>query len=395
MKRQLRLSPGVAARGGESRRSRLVVWHRVARSSHPYREIVGWWLLSRLVVVVGAAILSAIGTRIGYFGSSVLENPLTVLASWDGGWYAMVARHGYLLIPGRQSDPAFFPLYPVLLRAGDTVDVGARHSGVLLSNLALPFALCTLYALGKRVVAEPIAHRAAVYAAVFPMGFVFSMAYPQSLALLAIAGAALLAYEERFLAAALVAAAATLLRPEGLLVALPIAVVVARRWKSLDSATKGRGVAAALAAPVALASYPLYLGWALHDVNAWSQAESAWGRRLGPTGVFRTFWELPSALSHNPGLGRDVAALVIYAVVLAAASRAGVPRVWILTGALTLAVPLISGALESEARFGLLAPPLYWGLAAMGSTRTRDRLLKGGSLCLLALATLSLPYVFP
>ncbi|TMK50863.1 MAG: hypothetical protein E6G66_06945, partial [Actinobacteria bacterium] len=41
------------------------------------------------------------------------------LTAWDGGWYLLIARKGYptslVAAPG-QSDHAFFPLYPLLIR---------------------------------------------------------------------------------------------------------------------------------------------------------------------------------------------------------------------------------------------------------------------------------------
>jgi hypothetical protein len=33
------------------------------------------------------------------------SHTLSILSYWDGAWYRTVADQGYLLIPGRQSDP--------------------------------------------------------------------------------------------------------------------------------------------------------------------------------------------------------------------------------------------------------------------------------------------------
>src|SRR5687768_2469966 len=39
------------------------------------------------------------------------------LAHWDSTWYANVARDGYWYRPGEQSPVAFFPGYPLAIRA--------------------------------------------------------------------------------------------------------------------------------------------------------------------------------------------------------------------------------------------------------------------------------------
>ena len=40
-----------------------------------------------------------------------------VFAAWDSGWYFDIARQGYYFNPNGESSIAFFPLYPLLMRA--------------------------------------------------------------------------------------------------------------------------------------------------------------------------------------------------------------------------------------------------------------------------------------
>jgi len=40
-----------------------------------------------------------------------------MLSRWDAGWYLEIARDGYRYEPGVPSNAAFFPLYPLLIRA--------------------------------------------------------------------------------------------------------------------------------------------------------------------------------------------------------------------------------------------------------------------------------------
>jgi hypothetical protein len=56
-------------------------------------------------------------------------------------------------------------------------------TGIALTNLALFAALLGIYELGRTWLDEKAARRAAIYAALIPPGFAFSMLYPEALAL--------------------------------------------------------------------------------------------------------------------------------------------------------------------------------------------------------------------
>lgn len=338
---------------------------RARRSGH--KEILLWWAASRVLVISGAVVVQLFGWPRASWHPSLLRHPLALLGIWDGRWYALIADHGYLLIPGRQSDPAFFPLYPIMLAGLHELGLTLLLGGLLLSNLGFLVGLLALYELGRWWLPERDARRAAIYAAVFPAGYVFSMAYPEGVVFAALALASLFALRERWLACAVCAAAATLARPEGLFVALPICAIVARRWPLLPSLARGRALAAALAAPIALASFLLYLWVVLGDPLAWMAAERAWGRGVEVTGIARAGFELATSVEHDKGwLFRDAAFTAVYLASLWVALRARIPRSWVAAGGLIVLLPLLSGSFTSDARFGLLALPVYFGLGVLG-----------------------------
>ncbi len=126
-----------------------------------------------------------------------------------------VASHGYLLIPGHQSDPAFFPLFPIVIRGLHACGIPFVAAGVMIANGAFAVAIVAFYHLGCRLLPEQHARRGAIFLAVTPMGFVFSMAYPESLLLALVVLAALAALDGIGFAAALLAALSVLTRPEG------------------------------------------------------------------------------------------------------------------------------------------------------------------------------------
>jgi len=290
--------------------------------------IAAWWLGGRTLVLATALVIHVVRPR-GYSSSASHAHAFGLLTGWDGLWYRRIAAAGYLLIPNRQSDPAFFPLYPLLLRGAHFFGIGYLTAGLLLSNLALLVALVAFEALTRALFSSTFARRATTYVAIFPLGYVFSMAYPESIVLGAIALAALAAVRGRWQAAAVFAAAAALARPEGVLVALPLLAIA---WQSRDRLTPlGRGVAlGAVVAPMtALASYPAYLGSVLHDPLAWNEAERAWGRRFSPLGFADTITRLPHTLAGNAWLARDAICFVVYLALLVAARRAGTSWPWL------------------------------------------------------------------
>jgi hypothetical protein len=356
--------------------------------------IAAWWLGGRALVFATALIIHTVGLR-GYSVSRVRGHAFGLLGGWDGSWYRMVAADGYLLIPGRQSDPAFFPLYPLLLRGAHAFGLGYVTAGLLLSNLALLGALVAFEALTRELFGSTFARRATVYVAIFPIGYVFSMAYPESIVLGAIALAGLAALRGRWTTAAVFAAVAALARPEGVLVALPVLASAWRQRHTLTPLKRGLALGAVLAPAAALASYPAYLGSVLHDPLAWSEAEHAWGRKFSPLGFVDTIVHLPHALAANSWLARDVLCCAVYIALLVAARRAGAPLPWLIGAVAVVTVPLFSGSFESIGRFGLLALPVFWGLAWVGRAPAADRAIRTASVVLLVALTATIPFVFP
>lgn len=360
--------------------SSSIVARRGLLLAPPPGWLVGWWAAGRVVAIATAL---------------AVKPTIWTLDLWDGRWYRMVARGGYLLVPGRQSDPAFFPLYPILLRAVHAAGVGWGVAGPLLSNVALLLGLVLFYALSREIFSEPFARRATTYLAIFPLGYVFSMAYPESVVLVLLAAAPLAALKRRWWLAALCAGAAALARPEGLFLLVPLASIAWQQRSSLSPVRRGAALAAVLAPPAALVSYPLYLARVLHDPLAWSRAERGWGRHWRMTGAFRAFEHVPGVVGQHPWLVRDIICFFGYLGLLYAARGVGTPVAWLVAGAAIVILPVFTGAFDSIGRFGLLAPALFWGLAGLTRDVRSERVVRALCLALLVVGTVSLAYVFP
>jgi hypothetical protein len=188
----------------------------------------------------------------------------------------------------------------------------------------------------------------------------------------------------RWTAAGVCAALATLGRPEGIFVALPLGALALRRWPTASVGERTRSLWAALSGPAALLGLAAYQRDAVGDALAFSHAQRMWGRWFSIGGIDRTLTELVHAPElHREWLYRDLTFLVGYLACLFLARRAGVPWSWISAGALVLLLPLFSGSVTSIARFGLLVPPVYAGLARLGRNRVVDVSLRTTGACLL------------
>src|SRR5215213_4902644 len=233
--------------------------------------------------------------------SDVPFGTMNIWAHWDGEHYVHLAADGYLQPPENVS-PAFFPLYPFLIRSFAEL-FGGPHSygalslyGVLISLLALPFALYFVYRIAEDGWGTRVAQGAVLTLAFFPTSFFFNAAYTESLFLALSAGSlwALRVRRDLFLAC-LLAGLATATRNVGVFLLVPLT------YEWLRNASEYRWRVAYLAlAPSGLFTYAAYLWWRFGDPFLFYTEQSRWGREA--TGPLDS---LLSALSRGgESLGR-------------------------------------------------------------------------------------------
>src|SRR5205823_617988 len=150
-----------------------------------------------------------------------------------------------------------FPFYPVLLRLGAHFGISYADAGIAISNLVLLGGLYVFYRLGCEFLPERDALRAAILAAIAPMGFTFSMVYPESVVFTAMALAGLAAVRERWLLCAACGAFAALARPQGALIVIPVLAAVRHAWPRLEPRVRGLALGAAAAPVAALLAFPI------------------------------------------------------------------------------------------------------------------------------------------
>ncbi|WP_398655444.1 hypothetical protein [Streptomyces kanamyceticus] len=323
--------------------------------------------------------------------------------SWDSRWYTGIAAHGYgrtlFFEPGVvQSDLAFFPLYPGLVRAVATVlPIGYGAAGLLLAWLAAGAAAWGVYAIGERLHGRRTGTLLVLLWALMPHSVVLSLAYTEPV-LTALAAWSLYAVlSGRWLWAGSLAALAGLARPNGFAVAAAVCVTAAYE---IVVRTRGRGrkvphslwkvCAGAALAPLGWATFVLYVGIRKGDpLHGYFAVQRGWGSTFdfgaGSLVFVKHLLRDGDKLVFSMTLVIVAVALLLFALLVA--DRAPLPLV-VYTGVLVLITIGGSGFFESKPRFLLPAFPLLIPLA-LAMTRARP---KSAHLVVCALAGLSLAY---
>ncbi len=97
---------------------------------------------------------------------------------WDSNWYVDLASHGYR---HEAVEPAFFPLYPLLMRALGELTGSVVVAGLAISMVAFAVALVLLGRLAELEMGPDAARRVAPLVAFFPAALFFSAVYTEAL----------------------------------------------------------------------------------------------------------------------------------------------------------------------------------------------------------------------
>jgi len=211
--------------------------------------------ISRLIVLaagVGAVAVFGVGRARSAFdpagvtsGFGWLGNLLVApVARWDAVWYLVIAHYGYrpqLAAFGTGSRAAFFPLYPLGVRALSELGAPPIAAGVAISLVALAAALYGIHRLstlelgrlhrgslahpGRSGHGDDVARLAVLVTALAPMAFFFSAVYSESLYLALSVGLFWCARQGRWGWAGVLGALASATRSAGLVLVAPMMVL--------------------------------------------------------------------------------------------------------------------------------------------------------------------------
>ena len=239
-------------------------------------------LLGALAVVMVGTVPPPAAEAVWRVSSHEVAN---LLARWDTFFYFTIATDGYHWDPDvfLHYNVVFFPLYPMLMRAGGAL-VGGHQLivGLVISLAAFAGALVLLYRLARLEIGEDHAWRVILLISTFPYALYFSAVYTESLFLLLSVAAFYAMRRGRLEWVAVSGLAAGLTRPNGFWLALPLACLAL--WpRDYDRAGARPPVSVPLALLVAtlpvvgLVIFSSYLQLRFGDALAWLHGQAAWG----------------------------------------------------------------------------------------------------------------------
>jgi hypothetical protein len=286
------------------------------------RAVVVPWLVSRVVSLVVLFVTVDPANGESRFRA--------VVRLYDAGFYFTIASSGYGRLDVFQPRWAFFPGLPILIKALDAV--ADPEIGIFVVNqVVLLIALAGVYVLARRHASIRGATLAVWALALFPATFVFSLTYPSSLFLAATVWAFVLVEDHHDVWAALLGVVATLLRPNGIVVVLSLAVAA---W------SLRRIAVICTPAVVALGVWCIVCLDRTGDALAFLTAKSQW-REITLVGLFHASGKF-SALPH--------AVLGLAAIAIVLLRRRFLPRSWIVFTLLYL-VPSFALGIVGLARY--------------------------------------------
>ena len=320
------------------------------------------------------------------------HNAITAWERADALWFLRIASTGYRV---DDSSAAFFPLFPLLVRAVGWL-AGGRYllAGFVVSNLALLSGLVVLYKLTAEEFSDQLARRCVLYLCLFPTAFFLFAPFSESLFLAFVVGSLYAARHQRWLLAGGLGAGAALTRSVGILLCAVLAVEALHQLRSGPRHPAALLVRLVGSAVPALGTLSYLACWQLQG-SGWLtpfRAQGGWDRH--PSAPWQTllagFRSGTDNLGSYPG-GYWTLDLLLVALALALA-------VWVARRArptfgayawLSLLFPLLfmfaGRPLMSMPRFLLPIFPLFWALARFSERYKAHDLVVGVSAAGLAL----------
>lgn len=306
---------------------------------------------------------------------------LDMWARWDASWYLQIINTGYRSangVPGGQSNLAFFPLFPYLVKFLVLLTPPGLRSqpwilavGLLLANVFLIGTLVILYRLALQVSGKTAdARRAVWYLLVFPTSFFLSSFYSESTFLFFSLAAFYLGEKRHWAGSGMMGFLAALTRPVGVLLVIPLA------WMYLQSRPQtayrpGWSLAWLSLIPAGLLVYLLSVYPLTGDILTPLKIQVAWNR------AFSSPWQtLLYPVGIDPTIGRFQQITVVFTLILVVISFRKIPNpAHGLYAGLLILPSLLSGTLISFARFVVVAFPLFLCLGILGQNKALDRWL--------------------
>jgi hypothetical protein len=370
------------------------------------RHVAGWWELAaaRVPASIADTLFAFVVVKIASVPAAFVANLVfepdrergftlpfqyqkfaEIFAAWDSGWYWHIARHGYYYSPDAQSSIAFFPLYPMLMRAAAAPfgggDSATWIAGLCISLGAFALALVALHRFTERIFgSRQVARCTVILVAVFPWSLFLTRVYADSLFLLMSVLAVSRAHDGQWRRAGFWGALATLARPNGILIGLPLVLLALRDRPGLREIVS-RWIRL-IPVPAAMVAYCAYVYTLTGNPLGWMAAQVHWGYSLGHPPwqqLLRMIGELVEYGPYDYFFISDIAPFELLHGIPALIFLALTPAVFRRLGAamgsyvlVSLLVPLSSNTLEGLGRYASVLFPVFMLAGSMMPPRVYE-----------------------
>jgi Mannosyltransferase (PIG-V) len=254
-----------------------------------------------LYVLVTRVVFYAIAYAAAWFLSSS-QGPSTegffqMWGRWDAQHFLVVAEHGWSgpdALPARPA--AFFPFYPLGIRALAAIGLDPILAGMLISTAATIVACAFLIRLADEEFGGGAGRRAALYLLLFPTAVFLAAPYSEALFLAGAIPAFYYARRGRWMMAALPLALATGSRAAGMFLLAGLAFEWLRqaiRDRRIDPGKARAAATALLLGSIPLIAYGLFL-WKVRGTpwQYFTDQSEGWGRNFptNPLTAFQATW---------------------------------------------------------------------------------------------------------
>jgi len=257
------------------------------------------WRRAAIEAAAAVAITRGVFLIIGLASSWLLASsrgPLTgglldIWVRWDARHFLEIATLGYTDPATDPNAPAFFPLYPLLIRTLDGIGVPSVAAGMIIATVATWVACTFLFLLAEDDVGTGAGRKAISYLLLFPTAVFLVAPYSEALFLAGAVGAFYFARRDRWVPTALSIAVASGTRAAGLFVIAGLACeLVQRRRRLIDLARAGAALVAGL---VPMLVYFAYLTRIEGTPMAYLTSQRiGWSREfVGPVGSLLQTWD--------------------------------------------------------------------------------------------------------
>ncbi len=320
---------------------------------------------SRLLILLCGWLSTYVVPKAEFYGNP--QSIVDLFFRWDSGWYLSIVQNGYFYAPGQQSSVAFFPLYPLLVKAVSFALVDPRIAGIVLSNVALLFAAIYLF---KTTALDyensKIPRHSVVFALIFPTSFFLSIFYSESLFLSLSVACFYYARKRCWLVSSVFGYFTALTRLVGVFIFIPILIeyLAPTSLRDIRFRSIGKDAFSLLLIPAGLLTYMSYLYLVFKEPLAFLKTQSAWRREFFP------FSALANILTYDPFYAALFGGFTVLSIsVLIYLIYSKVRLSYVVYVFIQLFVIFSSSLIESLPRYLCVLFPIYLGFALMAKSK--------------------------